>query len=292
MTTVPRIPFAISPPGSPTGWGRSISSVNLSSLAPLITRSKKMRNSGRMTRIAARKNNAFMALSTAFRRKVIVPVMAQIPAGGARDHLREDPFGREVHRERHHEEDEPDEDQGGEIDVPDGLGELVGDDRRHRVPRLEQREDGLRAVPDDHRDRHRLSQRPPQAEDGGAEDPREAMLPDHDPEHLPAGAAQREHGVLLTLRDRRQDLRLTDRMNGMIMIERRAPAASMLGPTPAPRRGDRAQVLRHGFHEHVPQDRHEDEDPPQPVDHAGDCREELGEERHGRLHPGGGRTCR
>src|SRR3990172_7368158 len=108
MTSVPTIPFAIPPPGSPTGWGRSISSVNLSSLPPLISRSKKMRNSGRMTRIAARKKNAFMVLSRAFRRKEIVPVTSD-PPGGARDHLREDPLRRKVHGEGHREEDEPDE---------------------------------------------------------------------------------------------------------------------------------------------------------------------------------------
>ena len=35
MTTVPTIPFAMPPPGSPTGWGRSISSVQLELLGPL-----------------------------------------------------------------------------------------------------------------------------------------------------------------------------------------------------------------------------------------------------------------
>ena len=84
ITRVPTIPFAIPPPGSPTGWGRSISSVNLSSLPPLISRSKKMRNSGRMTRIAARKNNAFMVLSTAFRRKEIVSRHVRSPGRRAR----------------------------------------------------------------------------------------------------------------------------------------------------------------------------------------------------------------
>src|SRR3989339_1558468 len=189
MTRVPTIPLAIPPPGSPTGWGRSISSVNLSSLAPLISRSKKMRNSGRMTRSAQRANTHFMARSAALRRKVMVPVTSDTP-GGARDHLREDPLCREAHGEGHREEDEPDENQGGEIYVTDGLGELVGDDRRHRVSRLEQREDGLRAVPDDHRDRHRLSQCPSQAEDRRPEDAGDAVLPDHDPDHLPAGSAQ------------------------------------------------------------------------------------------------------
>src|SRR5512141_838651 len=135
MTMVPRIPFAMPPPGSPTGWGRSTSRDHWSSFAPLITRSKKIRNSGRTTSNAQRVNTHFMTRSVALRRKVIVPVTSD-PPRGARDHLRKDSLGREVHDERHQHQEEADQDERRKLETA-GLGELIGDHRRHRVPLLE-----------------------------------------------------------------------------------------------------------------------------------------------------------
>ena len=51
-----------------------------------------------------------------------------------------------------------------------GFGELVGDHRRHRVLRREQRQRHLRVVPDHHRHRHRLAERAAEAEHDRADD--------------------------------------------------------------------------------------------------------------------------
>jgi len=66
----------------------------------------------------------FMTRSVALRRKVIVPVTSDSPRG-ARDHLRQDSFGREIHDERHQHQEEADQDERRKLEAAASANSLA-----------------------------------------------------------------------------------------------------------------------------------------------------------------------
>ena len=159
-----------------------------------------------------------------------------------------------------------------------GLGELVGDDRGHRVLRREQRRRDPRVVADHHRHGHRLAERAAEAEHDGADDAG-ARVEERDRGRFPPRRAERIRALTLRARHRLQHL-ARDRRRERNDHDRRGsrPADSMPTPSGGPLKSGSARSPVGQRRLERANRRHEHEDAPQAVDDRRNRREQLGQE--------------
>src|SRR5271166_6594963 len=138
ITPVPTIPFAMPPPASPGGFGVLVRKSMLTEPIPLITRYTKMASKGTSTRTAAETANA-VAPWLVMRRQRLTSCgaagdteLGTYPRSSAGDAPDQQPR-QGVDDESHDEKRQPYFHQGAEIQIPRGLGKLVGDDTGHGV---------------------------------------------------------------------------------------------------------------------------------------------------------------
>ena len=167
------------------------------------------------------------------------------------------------------------------------LRELVGDDGRQRVSRREQRGADRRRVPDDHRDGHRLSERAPQPEHGGADDSGSRIRKHRGPDRFPPRCAQRQRSLAQLAGDGPQHLD-ADRGDGGQDHDREDHAGGEISEPDgrALEQGKEPERVREKRLHRLPQEGHEHEQPPEPVDDAGNAREQRDGKRYDRADGG------
>ena len=147
-------------------------------------------------------------------------------------------------------------------------------------------------VADDHRHRHRLAERPAEAEDDRADDPRAGVRQDRVADRPPSASRR---GPSIASRWLSGTAVMTSReiatIVGRIMIVRMTPALNSPIPNDGPAKNG-IQPSHRMIHASTvePQERAEDEDAPQPDDDAGDGGEQLDQEGQRDRQPGGWRA--
>src|SRR5579864_1842622 len=133
---------------------------------------------------------------------------------GATRHAPHQQLRQTVDDQSHEEENEPDLDQGAQVEVAGGLAEFVGDDAGQRVTGSEERLSNLGAIADDHGDGHSLARSATQTEYHGADYADARVAENAEADHFPAGGAKRLHSFTLMVWHYRHHLATDGTNNG------------------------------------------------------------------------------
>ena len=168
-----------------------------------------------------------------------------------------------------------------------GLAELVGDHRGKGVALSEQLVAEFGRVADQDRHGDRLADRPAEAEHGAADDARATVGEDSQADHLPAGRAEPERGLLVVGRHGRHHL-TADRADDRQDHDRQHEAGDeVVGDRDQPAADERheGQLVRDPLLGRL-QLRGEEEDSPESIDDGGNRGQQLDEDARG------ARSCR
>src|SRR6266498_994152 len=144
MSRVPMMACATPPPCSPAGAGVLVKKSSDRLPAPLISRSTRMKKSGRRATITAPTMSPTITLLKARRRRrrfmlrMAFGSQGFAPGAGTAGHAPDEEARPGIHDHRNEEQQEGDVRQRGEMHVSHRLRELVGDRRGHGVARSEE----------------------------------------------------------------------------------------------------------------------------------------------------------
>src|SRR5271165_1788823 len=198
ITTLPKIAFN-SPPALPGGGVIWLNSAGVIAATPFHSRVHRTRTSHKrpkpvaatdsvMTRPLAKRRRAYRFMCSASR------LFLQ---------LQQHDLGDCKHDEGYNEQYQTQRDKRGQVQIAHRLGEFVGQRRRDRGSRLQDRSADAMCVADDKSDRHRLAKRPSKAQQDAPDDA-DAGVGQHDAPHdlSPRGT----EGIRAFLEDRRHSL--------------------------------------------------------------------------------------
>ena len=175
-------------------------------------------------------------------------------------------------------EGETDLDEGTEVEVACGLGELIGDDTGQGVAGGEEAFADLWVIADDHGNGDGLAKSAAEAEHDGSYDADAGVAQNTDADHLPLGGAEGKDGLALAVGHGHHDVAGQGRDDGQNhdgqddACREEAYAEVWASEEACP-----AKSLEEEGPEELAHDRNEHKDSPEAVDHTGDGSQEFSE---------------